>query len=80
MAITSMILGIVSLLVAWIIAILGWGASITALVLGILALRKGQSKGMALTGIITGAIGILCSLSSSIIGVIIMTSVMNSSY
>lgn len=61
MAIASMVLGIVSiaLCVYWFIAL---PAAIVALILGIIARGKGAGVGMAITGIITGAIGTLIGL------------------
>ena len=55
LALTALILGILSLIFSW-VPIAGAVGGIIALILGILALRKGQSKGLSLTGIITGAI------------------------
>jgi hypothetical protein len=62
LAITSMVLGIVSLVMVcccyFIAPLLGLGALIT----GFMANSKGQSKGMAMAGIVTGALGVLGGL------------------
>lgn len=61
-AIAGMVCGIVSLLLAccfWPLAIV---TAIVGLVLSIIGLRKKQSKGMSIAGIITSALGILASL------------------
>ncbi len=61
MAIASMVLGIVSvaLCLYWFLSI---PAGIVAIVLGVLARRKGVGAGMALAGIITGAVGFVFGL------------------
>ena len=58
MAIASLVLGIVSLALClyWFVAL---PAGIVAVVLGVIARGKGVGKGLALGGIITGAIGVL---------------------
>ncbi|HJD51349.1 MAG TPA: DUF4190 domain-containing protein [Candidatus Rothia avistercoris] len=65
LAITSLILGILSFLGGWII--LGGILGIVGLVLGIVALRKtktgGGGKGLAITGIVFSSLGILISLA-----------------
>ena len=61
MAVTSLILGILSLALClyWFIAL---PLGIVAVVLGVMARKKGVGAGMALAGIITGAIGIALGL------------------
>ncbi|MBF0807888.1 DUF4190 domain-containing protein [Rothia nasimurium] len=65
LAITSLILGILSFLGGWVI--LGGILGIVGLVLGIVALRKtktgGGGKGLAITGIVFSSLGILISLA-----------------
>lgn len=65
LAITSLILGILSFLSGW--GILGGILGIVGLVLGIVALRKtktgGGGKGLAITGIVFSSLGILISLA-----------------
>ena len=65
LAITSMVLGIVSIVCSWVIG-LNFALGIAALVTGIIEFKKigaGESsakgKGMALTGIILGSLAIL---------------------
>ena len=64
LAITSMILGIVSLILGW-IPILGWIIFSLAIIFGIIALTKIskdenlEGKGMAIAGIVMGAIPLI---------------------
>ncbi|WP_053352825.1 DUF4190 domain-containing protein [Leucobacter musarum] len=58
LALSALILGILSLVFSW-VPIAGAVGGIIALILGIVALRKGQSKGLSLTGIITGALALI---------------------
>ncbi|WP_200331833.1 DUF4190 domain-containing protein [Leucobacter sp. L43] len=76
LAIASLIIGIASLVFfwAWFIGILG---GIAAVILGILALRKRQSKGMSLTGVITGGVAVLAGIGALIFSLFILGSVMN---
>jgi hypothetical protein len=69
MAITSLILGIVSvaLCLYWFIAL---PAGIVAVVLGVMARKRGVGAGLALAGIITGAIGAVLGL---IIGILALS-------
>ncbi|RGE24281.1 DUF4190 domain-containing protein [Leucobacter sp. wl10] len=76
LAIAALVLGIVSLVFCWIPAI-GIIAGVVGLILGIIALRKRQSKGMSLTGIITGALGIVASIIILIVSIMIIGAAMN---
>ncbi|PRI11487.1 hypothetical protein [Leucobacter massiliensis] len=58
LAITGMALGIAGLVLSW-VPILGVVLALVGLVLSIVALVKKQPKGFALTGLITGAIGLI---------------------
>ena len=62
MAIAALIVGIVAFLFG-LIPVFGAIVGIAAVVLSILALRKEQSKGMAITGIVLGGIAVLVSIS-----------------
>jgi hypothetical protein len=66
MAIASLILGIVSvaLCLYWFIAL---PAGIVAVVLGVLSRKRGVGAGLALAGIITGAIGAVFALIIAIL-------------
>lgn len=66
LAITSLVLGILSVLLClyWFIAL---PIGIVAVVLGIMARSKGVGGGMALTGIITGALGAVLALILAIL-------------
>ncbi len=66
MAVASLILGILSIILSW-IPVAGWIIclimGIVAVVLGVLARKKQPAKkGMAMTGMILGIIGIVFSL------------------
>jgi hypothetical protein len=60
-AISALVVGIVATFSSWIPV---WGVLVgsTALVLGIIALKKNQNKGLAITGIVTGGLATLLSL------------------
>ena len=62
LAITSLVLGILATLSG--IFFIGGLFGIAAIVLGIIALQKKVGKGMSITGIITGALGILGTLGA----------------
>lgn len=61
-AIASLVLGIVGSFTGW-IPVWGIAVGITALVLGIVAIRKRQSKGMAIPGMVLGIISALMSIA-----------------
>lgn len=65
-SIASMVLGITSLIL-WLIPLLGFPATITGLVLGILGRKRGARK-MAIAGIILCVITLLLTLTNSILG------------
>lgn len=65
-------LGIAAFLTGW-IPLLGLGLGIAAVILGIIAIRRRQSKGMAIAGIVVGAIGLLTSLLMSFVAVAVAT-------
>ena len=75
LAITSMVLGIVGLVFCW-VWWLGLPASIVGLILGIVALKKGQPRGMALAGIITAGVALALAVIVTIIILILVFSVM----
>jgi hypothetical protein len=60
-AISALVVGIVATFSSWIPV---WGVLVgsAALVLGIIALKKNQSKALAITGIVTGGLATLLSL------------------
>jgi len=66
LAITSLITGIaaIALCCYWFIAI---PAGVAAVITGILAMQRGQSKGMAIAGLITGGLGVLLGLVLAIL-------------
>lgn len=61
LAITAMILGIASVVLSWVYV--GLALGIGGIIFGVIAANKKQSKGMWITGIITGAIGALLSIA-----------------
>lgn len=77
LAIASMVLGILSILFAWIpiVGMISWVLSILGLVLGFMALSKPVGKGFAWTGIVTSGIGLLiCILWVIGLGALMATS------
>ncbi|GLK18760.1 Ltp family lipoprotein [Herbiconiux flava] len=62
LALAALIVGIVALLFG-LVPIFGALVGIAAVVLAVLALRKQQSKGMAVAGLVTGGIAVLASIS-----------------
>ena len=62
LAIASMVTGIVAFVFGWVI-VFGFLVGVTAIILGIVALKKSaHPKGMSIAGIITGAAGALMSI------------------
>lgn len=61
LAIAALIVGISSLVLCW-IPFVGMLGGLAAIVLGIIALVKAQSKGMSITGLITGIVGFLAGI------------------
>src|SRR5690625_3445606 len=76
LAVASMVTGIVGLLLGW-VPILGLLIGIAAIILGILALRKRQSKPMSWVGIVAGALSALGSILVTIAGVIAFDEIYN---
>jgi hypothetical protein len=70
-AITALVVGIVAFLLGW-TGILGLVLAIVALVFGILALTKKQSKGMGITGIALGSVALLTSLFFITVGLAVL--------
>jgi hypothetical protein len=71
MAVTALVLGIIAVVSGW---IPGWGIFIglIAVIFGVIALAKKQSKGMAIAGIVTGALGALTSVIVLIFTVVLV--------
>jgi len=65
LALASLIVGIVAFLAGW-VPVFGALIGVAAVVLGIFTLRKRQSKGMAITGIVLGAVALLTSILMTI--------------
>lgn len=69
LAIAALVVGVAAFLTGW-IPVWGLIAGIAAVLLGIFALVKGQSKGMAIPGLILGAIAALTSLVTTIVMIV----------
>ena len=74
LAIAGMIVSIVSIVLCW-IPLIGVFGGIAGLVLGIVALKKGQKKGFAITAIIVGAVAILAGIIMWVISFALLTAV-----
>jgi hypothetical protein len=67
MAIAAMVLGIMGLVLCW-VPVLGPLLALAALILGIVSLvRKNPRRGLALTGLIMGGVGVLLGLIVSVV-------------
>ena len=62
-AIAALVLGICAFVFCW-IPVLNWILGILAVVFGIIALVKKAKKGMAITGLVLGAVGLLVAIIS----------------
>lgn len=69
LAVASMVTGIVSVFICY-IPFIGFSAAVTALVLGIIGVRKKNGKGMAITGIATSAFSLFVELIIAFIWII----------
>ena len=69
LAIAALVLGIAGLVLVWLpfLAVVALPAAIVGLILGIIAMRKGQPKGLALTGVILSGVAILISVISVVV-------------
>lgn len=69
LAIAAMVVGIVAFISGWLPF---WGllVGVAAIVLGFIALKKPTGKGMAITGIITGALAVLTSIIFTVLFVV----------
>lgn len=64
LAITSLVLGIVSLLIVWIpiIGLIGTLLALVGLVLGVVALQRPGGRGLAIGGIVTSSISVVLTV------------------
>lgn len=69
LAIASMVTGIVSVFICY-IPFIGFSAAATALVLGIIGVRKKHGKGMAITGIATSSFSLFIELIIAFVWII----------
>lgn len=65
LAIAALVVGIIAALTAW-LPFVGFVAGVVAVILGIVALRRKQHKGMAISGIATGGVGIIGSAIAAV--------------
>ncbi|WP_231556435.1 Ltp family lipoprotein [Cryobacterium sp. MLB-32] len=72
LALAALIVGIAAFILGW-IPVLGALVGLVAVILGILALRKRQSKGKALTGVILGSVGALASIGMLIASIALVS-------
>ncbi|MCR4793286.1 MAG: hypothetical protein K5871_11085 [Lachnospiraceae bacterium] len=70
MEVASLVLGIVGLF-GWILPLIGYPVNIVGLILGIKTV-KGEKRKMSIAGIVCCSIGLVLTLISSILGVLIM--------
>lgn len=61
LAIAAMVIGIVAFLLGW-VPFLGFALGVTAIVLGIIGLKKSAGKGMSIAGLATGGLAVLLNL------------------
>ncbi len=71
LAIAGMVIGIVSAALGW-VPFLGFCLGVTAIILSIVAIKKKQSKGMSIAGIVTGSAAIVWNAIVSILLLISM--------
>lgn len=77
LAITTIILGGVSILLAWIFPIFWILLAITAVILGFVSRRKEPTAGkLSLTGIILGFVGIVANIASIVIGALAVAAIL----
>lgn len=77
LAVASLVLGIVSILLAWIpvVGLLGTPMAIIGLVLGLLALRQPGGRGLAIGGLVCAGVSLLITalyVFSAVLGVIFL--------
>lgn len=69
----SIALGIIGCVMAWLLAILGYIFGGTSLALALVARNKNQCSQVAKKGLVISIIAFVCSVLSSIIGVILVS-------
>ncbi|WP_369135138.1 DUF4190 domain-containing protein [Modestobacter sp. I12A-02662] len=77
LGIAALVLGILSLPGAFLVGVPGIVLGLIALVLGIVALRRvearrADNRGMAITGVVTGALGLLLGVLGLLLGVLVL--------
>ena len=77
LAISSLVLGIVGVVFSWFVPFIGIVGGIVGLILGILARKKGQPKGMSLTGIILSAVAIVLAIIAIIVVAMVIGSALS---
>lgn len=72
LAIAALIVGIAAFVLGW-MPLIGLVLGAVAIGLGIAALRRRQSKGMGITGLVLGALGVISSILASVLLAVIIT-------
>jgi uncharacterized membrane protein len=70
--VTSMVTGIVALLVGW-NPFMSLPLGTVAIVFGFLGIKKPDSRGMAIAGLVTGIIGVLAGLFLFVVGMVALS-------
>lgn len=79
LAITSFVLGLVGL-ITWLVPICGFPMNLLGVIFGAMSL-KSQQRGLAIAGLVMSIIGIVATITNSILGVALnLNQVLNSTY
>ena len=73
LAVASLVTGIVGVVFAWLVAIVGLALGVVAVALGGVARRNAGPSGQATAGIVTGLIAIVCAIVSMVIAYNMLT-------
>lgn len=75
-AIAALVLGCCGLF-AWCLPLLGYPVTIVGIIMGIIGIKKGAGKTMAIIGLILSILFLLLTLGNSILGVVMNLSALN---
>lgn len=73
-AVAALVVGIVALISGW-VPFWGFAIGVTALILGIVGVKKHSNKGMSIAGIVMGGVGILWSLVVTLLFIVTLVTV-----
>lgn len=73
-AVAALVVGIVAVISGW-VPFWGFAIGVTALILGIVGVKKHSNKGMSVAGIVMGAVGILWSLIVTLLFIVTLVTV-----